>query len=265
MNQTIRREPARRTSGLLDDANGIRHGFFGRAGGVSSGPFASLNCGPGSGDDADRVRENRARVAAALGAAPDRLVSAFQVHGSDVRTVEAPWATDDRPRVDGMVTDRPGLALGILTADCAPVLLADPEAGIIGAAHAGWRGALAGIVEATIAAMTGLGADRARIRAAIGPCIGGAVYEVGPDFPDPFLAREPADARFFRPAARNGHFLFDLPGYVSMRLRTAGVTAVDPVAGETLGEEAVWFSYRRTTLAGDDDYGRNLSAVMLGD
>ena len=245
-------------------SDGIRHGFFTREGGVSDGIFASLNCGFGSNDDAAKVVENRRRAMAALGLAPDRLAICHQIHSPDVITVETPWRHEDRPRGDAMVTRQPGVALGVLTADCAPVLFADREARVIGAAHAGWRGALTGVLEATVAAMEKLGAAKARIAAGIGPCIAQASYEVGPEFPAPFLAEDAAHARFFRPATRAGHFTFDLAGYVAHRLQRLGVAQVERTGGDTAAEAARFFSYRRSCLRKEPDYGRELSAICLG-
>lgn len=199
------------------DAPTIRHGFFTREGGVSSGIFASLNCSLGSGDDVTKVAENRRIALAELGLGPDRLVICHQVHGADVVVVDQPWRHENRPRADAMVTKRRGTALGILTADCAPVLFADDQAGIVAAAHAGWRGALSGVVEATIAAMLREGASLPRIKAAVGPCIGFSSYEVGAEFPAPFLAQSADNAKFFRDAAREHHHLFDLGSYVRTR------------------------------------------------
>ncbi len=249
------------TSPALDGLPGIAHGFFGRAGGVSQGIYASLNCGQGSNDRPEDVAGNRARVARAVGVAPDRLVSVHQVHGREAVTVTAPWI--ERPRADAMVTAVAGLALGVLAADCTPVLFADPEARVIGAAHAGWRGALAGITDATVEAMMALGARPERIRAAIGPTIRGQSYEVGAEFPGPFLAESADNIRFFRPAARAGHQMFDLPGYLAARLRRSGLAAVDDLEQDTLTQPERFFSYRRTTLAGETDYGRQLSAIAL--
>ena len=250
------------TLGALDD-NGIRHGFFTREGGVSEGIFASLNCGLGSGDDADSVAENRRRALAALQLAGDRLATCYQVHSAGVVVVDAAWPPAERPRADALVTRRRGVALGILTADCAPVLFADAEAGVIGAAHAGWRGALSGVLEATVAAMAGLGAAPARIHAGIGPCIAQPSYEVGPEFPAPFLAADPANAGFFRAAPRAGHFLFDLAGYAARRLSLLGLGRVERTGGDTAAEAERFFSYRRTCLRGEKDYGRELSAICL--
>ncbi len=248
-------------SPALDGLPGISHGFFGRAGGVSQGIYAGLNCGQGSDDRPADVIENRARVARAVGVAPDRLVSVHQVHGREAVTVTAPWT--ERPKADAMVTAAPGLALGVLAADCTPVLFADPQARVIGAAHAGWRGALAGVTDATVAAMEALGARRDRIRAAIGPTIRGQSYEVGAEFPAPFLADDAGNIRFFRPAARPGHHMFDLPGYLAARLAGLGLAAVDDLEQDTLTQPDRFFSYRRTTLAGEPDYGRQLSAIAL--
>lgn len=240
-----------------------RHGFFTREGGVSSGIFASLNCSLGSGDASANVAENRRRVLAQLGLGRDCLVTCHQVHGAEVVTAEKPWTQADRPRADAMVTRRKGLALGILTADCAPVLFADAEAGIVAAAHAGWRGALAGVVAATVAAMRREGAELARIKAAIGPCIGFQSYEVGAEFPAPFLAQSTANAAFFRPASRPGHHLFNLAAYVRSRLFEAGITQIDATGGDTAAEAGRFFSYRRSCLAGERQFGHELSAICL--
>jgi YfiH family protein len=252
--------PAAR-SPLLSGLAGVKHGFFGRQGGVSAGIYDSLNCGPGSNDAPDAVRENRARVAETLGAA--HLLSLYQVHGIEVITVSEAWENGaSRPRCDAMVTDRPGLALGTLAADCGPILFADSEAGVIGAAHAGWKGALGGVAEATVAAMEKLGAQRARIRAALGPTIAQTSYEVGPEFPAPFLAEHRENARFFAAGAKPGKHMFDLPGYIVARLVRMGIAA-EWIGRDTCAERDVYFSYRRTTLAGGGDYGRNVSAIVL--
>jgi YfiH family protein len=247
----------------LLDLPQIRHGFFGREGGVSSGVFASLNCSASSGDDPEKVAENRRRVAAKLGVGAERLTLCHQVHSADVVVVEKPWPTAERPKADALVTKAKGLALGILTADCAPVLFADAEAGIVAAAHAGWRGAVSGVLEATIATMRREGAALQRIKAAIGPCIGAASYEVGPEFPAPFLAQDPTYARFFRPAAREQHFLFDLGGYVRARLEGAGLIAIEATGGDTAADAARFFSWRRTCLEGERQFGHELSAICL--
>lgn len=250
---------AARLSGL----SGVRHGFFTRRGGVSTGLYNSLNCGPGSEDDLANVRENQARAATALGAQPDALVTAHQIHSADVQVVSDPWPMTERPRVDALVTDQPGIALGILTADCAPVLFADAEAGVIGAAHAGWRGALGGVIDATTEAMQKLGAKSERIAAVVGPCIGHISYEVGPEFPEAFFAEDPRNEVFFAPAPRDGHFMFALPGYVVSKLARAGVRAAHALNHDTCAEDETFFSYRRTTHNGQKHYGRNLSAIML--
>ncbi|MBW8270471.1 peptidoglycan editing factor PgeF [Caldovatus aquaticus] len=244
---------------------GFRHGFFTRRGGVSGGPFATLNCSLNGRDDRAAVRTNRARAMDALGLPPAALHGLHQVHGAAVATLAAPgaWSEADRPQADALVTDRPGVALGIVTADCAPVLFADAAAGVIGAAHAGWRGAVAGVLEATVAAMERLGAARARIVAAIGPCIRQPSYEVGPDLRAAVLARDPADARFFAPGRREGRWQFDLPGYCAARLAAAGLAAVEALAADTLADEARFFSHRRATLAGGGPIGHQLSAIAL--
>ena len=248
----------------LAGLDGVQHGFFTRRGGVSSGLFSSLNCGYGSADAPDNVRENRRRVADRFGLGEPDLLTVHQIHSADVLTVAAErWTSPGAPKADGLVTDRPGVVLGVLAADCAPVLLADARAGVVGAAHAGWKGALGGVVEATIAAMERLGARRADLRVVIGPCIGRESYEVGPEFPAPFLAQDEANAAFFRAAPRAGHFLFDLAGYLQGRLAQVGVAAA-ATGHDTLTATEDFFSYRRNTLQGVRDYGRGLSAIALG-
>ena len=242
---------------------GLRHAFFTRAGGVSQGLYAGLNCGFGSGDVKAAVAENRRRAAASLGLGPERLLTVFQTHSPDAIVAEATWAPEDSPHADAMVTDKPGLALGILTADCGPALFADAEAGVIGAAHAGWKGALTGVLDGTLDAMESLGAKRARIRAALGPCIAQASYEVGHDFPAPFIAQDAANARFFTPKQAGGKPHFDLGGYILARLTAAGLTHVETLAQDTYADDARFFSYRRTTHRGEPDYGRGLSAICL--
>ena len=243
----------------LAELPGVAHGFFSRDGGVSTGIYASLNCGPGSRDDAAAVAENRARALAALSSGA-KLVTLSQVHSLTVHVVDKAWDFTARREGDGLVTAEPGVALGILTADCTPVLFADPEARVIGAAHAGWKGAVGGVLEATIAAMETLGARAARLVAAIGPTISQANYEVGQDLRDRFGS---ADARFFVPAGRPDHFRFDLPGYVAHRLEKAGLRNVSDLALCTYPPENGFFSYRRTTHRGEADYGRELSAITL--
>jgi purine-nucleoside/S-methyl-5'-thioadenosine phosphorylase / adenosine deaminase len=252
------------TLSVLGGDPAIRHAFFTRRGGVSEGLYASLNCGFGSGDDPQRVAQNRALAAARLGIAAELLVSCHQVHGAATVTVVRPWQRTDNPRADGMASAVPGIALGILAADCAPVLFADPAARVVGAAHGGWRGALAGVMEATVAAMEGLGARAERIRAGIGPCIAQSSYEVGPEFRAAFAAADPENGAFFRPAARQGYFLFDLSGYIARRLVRRGIAAVECAAHDTAAEEALFFSYRRAAKRGDPDYGRGLAAIVLG-
>ena len=242
---------------------GIRHGFFTRAGGVSSGLYASLNGGLGSRDDAGKVLENRVRMAAALGVEPRRLLTAYQTHSPNVVVAEAPWTTENRPQADAIVTRMRALAIGVTTADCGPVLFAEPRAGVIGAAHAGWRGALTGVIEATIAAMERLGAAQRQIRAAIGPMIRQGNYEVGPDLVERFRADDPASSRFFGPARRDGHAMFDLAGYIAARLKRAGITEVEDVGLCTYADPEQFFSYRRTTHRAEADYGRHVNAIAL--
>jgi YfiH family protein len=251
------------TSPNLSRLAGIAHAFFTREGGVSEGVYAALNGGLGSGDERARVIENRKRMAAALDVAPECFATVFQVHSPDVIVVDEPWDEGARPRADAMVTRRPGLAIAVSSADCGPLLFADEEARVIGAAHAGWKGALTGVIEATVAAMEGQGAKRARIRAALGPMISRAAYEVGPEFKARFLEADATHAKFFTPSPRDGHTMFDLPAFIGERLRQAGVGGVDDLARCTYGDEALFFSYRRMTHRGETDYGRHLSAIAL--
>lgn len=250
------------TEALTTQAIAARHGFFTRAGGVSSGPFASLNCSLSGQDQRALVLENRARAARALGADPDRMVGLTQVHGVDVVHVTAPWQPGAGPKADAMVTDRPGLVLGIVTADCAPVLFTDDQTGVVGAAHAGWRGAVAGVIESTIDAMVRLGADRSRIVAAVGPCIAQPSYEVASDLRDAVLARDPTDASFFADGQRAGRWQFDLPGYCAARLRAAGIGAAVVTGVDTLTEESRFFSHRRRTLNGGGPIGHQISVIV---
>lgn len=237
---------------------GIPHGFFGRRGGVSTGLVSGLQVGHGAGDDPANVAENRGRVVAAvLPGAP--LATVFQVHSSEAVVATDAWAHDDRPKADALVTDRPGLLLGIVTADCAPILFADREAGVVGAAHAGWRGARGGVIENTVAAMAGLGASRERTVAVIGPAIGQSSYEVDAPFRAHFTA---ADARFFAPG-RPGHWQFDLAGYVAGRLAAAGVGRIETLGLDTYADETRFFSHRRSTHRGEPDYGRQISVIGL--
>lgn len=252
------REPLPLTSSLLA---GLPHGFLGREGGVSTGIHAGLNVGLGSDDDRDAVIENRRRAVAAVlpGAA---LVTLHQVHSAEAVAVTAPFADDGRPRADALATDRPGLLLGILTADCVPVLLADRQAGVVGAAHAGWKGAVGGVIEAAVACMEGLGAVRGRIAAAVGPCIGQASYEVDEGFLHRFVDQAAANARFFV-AGRAGHHRFDIEAYVVHRLDEAGVGEVAVLGPDTCADERRFFSYRRATLRGEPGYGRQISLIGL--
>jgi YfiH family protein len=247
----------------LSAIDGVRHGFFTRLGGVSGGLYASLNCGPGSRDEAANVVENRARVAEILGAKPDRLLSVSQQHSADAITAKKPWDAAKLPEADAIVTSTPGLAIGILTADCAPVLFADGEARVIGAAHAGWRGALSGIIEATVEAMQKLGAAPERITAVIGPAISQKAYEVGAEYVERFLAEEPESEAFFMNDEGSGEPHFDLPGYVGERLARAGVGTIADLGLCTYCEETRLFSYRRSQHRGEDDYGRQISAILL--
>jgi YfiH family protein len=248
---------------LCDQALGAPHGFFTRRGGVSEGPFTSLNCSLSGADAREAVLENRARAARAIGASPGRLVGLTQVHGTTVVRVTDPWEAGAGPRADAMVSDRPAVALGIVTADCAPVLFADPRAGIIGAAHAGWRGAVAGVLEATLAAMIRLGARTEHVAAVIGPCIAQASYEVAADLRDVVLARDPGDSVCFATGRREGRWQFDLPGYCALRLRAAGLEQVSAIGADTVADEARFFSHRRRTLAGGGPIGHQISIVML--
>ena len=246
-------------SGLLS----VPHGFLGRTGGVSEGICASLNVGLGADDSRDAIRENRRRAveAVAPGAA---LVTVHQVHSADALVATAPWPDDGRPHADAIVTDRPGLVLGILTADCTPVLFADETAGVIGAAHAGWKGAFSGVVESTLAAMESLGADRSRIAAAIGPVIARKSYEVDEGFLRRFAEADPENERFFTPG-RDGHHQFDLEAYVLARLAAAGLRRVEALGLDTYSNPDRFFSYRRATHRGEPTYGRQISLIALPD
>jgi polyphenol oxidase len=240
----------------------LRHAFFTRQGGVSEGIYASLNGGLGSSDDPARIRENRRRMADELHVGPEALVSLHQVHSPDAVVVAGPW-TGERPRADGMASATPGVALAITTADCGPILFADPHAGVIGAAHAGWRGALTGVLEATLAAMEGLGARRGKTVAVLGPTIGREAYEVSDDFVAHFAGADPGSARFFTPNGRPGHAQFDLPAYIGARLAAAGVGEFASLDLCTYADEERFYSYRRTTHRGEPDYGRLISAITL--
>jgi hypothetical protein len=247
----------------LASFGGVVHGFMTREGGYSRGLYASLNCGLGSGDDKETVRRNRAKAADQIGAARDRLITLYQHHSADVVIVDSPWADAERPKADAMVTSKQGLAIGVLTADCGPVLLCDPVGGIIGAAHAGWKGALHGILENTVTAMEKIGGNRDHIVAAIGPTISQRNYEVGPEFLRQFATVEADAEKWFIPSAKPSHFRFDLPGYIGSRLGRAGVRTIVALPHCTYAEEERYFSYRRTTHRGESDYGRQLSVIML--
>lgn len=255
--------PAPLCSPLLDQAvrAGIRHGYFTRAGGASGGLYRGLNTGVGSADDPSHVAENRRRVAAWMGVEPDHLLTAYQIHSPDVLVVREPFP-GDRPKADALVTDRPGIAIGASSADCGPVLFADAGAGVIGAAHAGWKGAFTGVLENTIAAMERLGARRDKIVAVLGPSISAASYEVGPEFVDRFVAAQADNASYFDPSGKPGHALFDLCRYTTDRLTAAGVNA-SSLGRCTYAEEDLFYSYRRATHRGEPDYGRHISAIVL--
>lgn len=240
----------------------IRHGFFTRRGGHSHGLYTSLNCGFGSGDDLDVVARNRAEVARALDAPAESLCTAYQIHSPAVATLSAPWAWRDAPEADALVTKTPGIALGILTADCLPVLFADSEARVIGAAHAGWKGAVGGVLEATIEEMIKLGARPASIIATIGPAIAQSSYEVGPEFRERFVNESADNAKFFTPSPKPGHHQFDLRGYAASRLSRLGIS-VNHVENDTASQEDAFFSFRRATLRAEPVYGRHISAITL--
>lgn len=243
----------------------IKSKFFGREGGVSQPPYSSLNCGLGSGDEIEDIKKNRTRVAEQMGVTVKHLLTVNQIHSADVVTVTAPW-TDAPPKADAMVTNKPNLALGILTADCAPVLFQDEKNGVIGAAHAGWRGAFSGVLENTVQAMENLGAERNQISFQIGPCIAQNSYEVSAEFYQNFLTTNPDWQRFFLPGARPDHYQFDLPGFVAARLTAFGIRNAAPDRPEnfdTCGNEQAYFSYRRMTLRKESDYGRQISVILL--
>ena len=247
----------------LSDLAGIKHGFFTRAGGVSQGIYASLNCGPGSRDDPEAVKQNRARVALYLGAHEPEVVTPYQVHSAQAIIIDEAFPPGERPRADAVVTKTPGLPIGILTADCGPVLLADPQARVVAAAHAGWRGAMSGILDATLLAMETLGAERRRIHAALGPCINQPSYEVGQEFLDQFIAADAAAARFFQIPAGATRPHFDLPAFITSDLRTRGLASVVSEARCTYTDESNFFSFRRTTHRSEGDYGRQISAILV--
>ena len=248
---------------ILADMPRVRHGFFTRHGGVSEGHYKSLNCALRSKDEPANVVENRARVARAVGAEPNALVTAYQVHGPSVATVYSPWSAASRPEADALVTKKPGIALGVTIADCAPLLFADEAAGVIGVAHAGWRGARDGVAEATVDAMETMGAARGNIAVAVGPCIGPDSYEVGPEFRDAFLADDPANARYFRDGTRDDHPYFDLPGYLKTRLEGLALGSVEVSGVDTRPDGSDFFSYRRKCINDEPEFGHNLAAIAL--
>jgi len=240
----------------------IRHAFFTRQGGVSTGLYSSLNGGLGSADNPDHIRENRRRMAESLEVAEPMLISLYQVHSPTVIVVEEPWG-ETRPQADAMVTSKPGIALGIATADCGPVLFADTENSVVGAAHAGWKGAIGGVLEATVTGMEKLGADRSSIVAVLGPTISQKNYEVSAEFREQFMQNDGANNAFFLSAARENHYLFDLPGYIAMRLEKTGIGVFSDVDCCTYEDEEKFFSYRRATHRHEPDYGRQISAIRL--
>ncbi len=242
----------------------IRHGFFTREGGYSEGDYAGLNCIYGTGDDPTTVRRNRAHIATALGVDAQKLVTPYQHHSADVVVVEEAWAREDAPKADGLVSARRGVAIGITTADCAPVLFADEKAQVIGAAHAGWRGAIGGVTDRVIAEMERLGANRSSISAAVGPTISGRNYEVGPEFHEQFMAADSSNAQFFTTSPREGHFMFDLPAYLLERLGNAELGSVEHTGQCTYADDARFHSYRRATHRGAKTYGGQISAITLG-
>jgi YfiH family protein len=251
------------TAEALEALPGIRHGFFTRRGGVSDGIYASLNCGVGSADERAHILENRARVTAELGVAPGQLATPYQVHSPDVVIVDEVWPTGEGPKADAVVTKRRGIAIGVGTADCGPVLFADGAAGVVGAAHAGWKGAFTGVLEATVAAMESLGARRERIVAVLGPTISKSAYEVGPEFRARFLDAADSNASYFSPSPKPDHHQFNLPAYIGMRLRAGDLGTVGDLGLCTYADPDRFFSYRRTTHAGEPDYGRLLHAISI--
>jgi len=248
-------------SGTLEAIKGIQHGFFTREGGSSDGIYASLNTGLGSDDDRETVLGNRRKVADALGA--EALVTPYQFHSADAVVLKAPWSWQDPPKADATVTQTRKVAIAINTADCTPVLFASGNGDIVGAAHAGWKGAVSGVLESTVTQMEALGAERGDIFAAIGPTISRANYEVGPEFQQRFVDADAGNSRFFVPSTREGHYMFDLPGFVAMRLEQLDLAGVEDLGICTYADEARFFSYRRTTHRGEPDYGRQLSAIMI--
>ena len=243
----------------------VRHAFFTRSGGVSQGVYNSLNGGIGSDDAPDKIEENRARMAAALGVGPDRLLTPRQIHSPDVAVADRPWTRENRPRADAVVTRVAGLAIGVSTADCGPLLFADDAARVVGAAHAGWRGAFSGVIDATISAMEKLGAKRDNINVALGPTIRQQNYEVGPEFVERFLSADADNARFFTDAGRTGHAMFDLAGYIGACVQRAGIVKFEDLGLCTYADPARFFSFRRSTHCSEPDYGRHINAIALAD
>ncbi len=254
-------DPVRATALEALRSEGVAHGYFTRTGGVSEGIYEGLNIGTGSKDDPGKVRENRRRVASSMGVAPEMLLTAYQIHSPDVIVARAPFA-GERPKADALVTDKPGIALGVSTADCGPVLFADAQARVIGAAHAGWKGAFTGVLENTVTAMEGLGARRENIVAVLGPSIGPANYEVGPEFIERFTANNPENASYFTSSPNAGHAMFDLNAYTVDRLKRLGLAA-EKLDRCTYAEEDLFYSYRRATHRKEADYGRQISAIVL--
>ena len=249
-------------SPLLSAIPGLRHAFFTREGGVSGGIYGSLNGGVGSNDDPAHVEENRRRMAEQLGVTPERFLGVWQIHSPDAVVATAPWQGPSRPRADAIVTQSEGLAIGVTAADCGPILFVDPGARVIGAAHAGWKGALTGILESTIATMEKLGAERSGIVAAIGPMIRQSSYEVGGEFVERFIEADAENALFFIPSAREGHAMFDLAGFIRMRLEESGVLVIDDTGIDTYSDEG-FYSYRRSVHRNEPDYGRHVHAIAL--
>ena len=255
--------PSPLEAGNLKSLGGIRHGFFTRAGGVSTGIFAGLNCGRGSQDNAGHVAENRARVARHLGATAPDIATPYQVHGSDAIVLDALPDLTALPKADAVVTATPGLAIGILTADCGPVLFADPNAGVVAAAHAGWRGAVGGVLEAAVTAMVNVGAHRQNIHAALGPCIHQSAYEVGPEFEAALTTKDPNYRVFFEAPSSGARVRFDLPGFIAQELQRCGIATVEPQSQCTFETESLFYSYRRTQARREPDYGRQISAIVV--
>jgi len=251
------------TSTTLSGIDGITHGFFSKQGGHSTGLYQSLNCGLGSNDDQASVMKNRDVVSQAMGVEAGSLVSLYQVHSPKVVVVDKPWSREDAPQADAMVSTQPGIALGVLTADCAPVLFSNSAGTVIGAAHAGWKGAVGGVIEATISAMVELGAEKTEIYGVVGPCIRPQSYEVGADMYELLTNANPINSQFFDPGKREGHYQFDLPSYALIRLANSGIGMVEDTPGDTYADEDMYFSYRRATHRNEQDYGRQISTIVI--